>query len=182
MDTNADGKISMQEYVKYKNSGSMLLINKDMDVNGDGQISKEEFDGFNEDIFSEYLKMYDMNSDGQISKEEFYRYNEVLFVKNDLNKDGYFDKSEVVKKIDVTPSVMPEWKKVAPIICGPSCVWMFDWGQIGTDTGERAAGYCEDHPEAGWCPSNSHPGCSNNDVWTGNCVCYWLGSCTPFFD
>jgi len=184
IDFNSDGKISSQEYIEYKKSGSMLLIYKDMDVNGDGAINRDEFDSFNKNIFLESLRLYDSDNDKQISKEEFYQYNETILFEADFNKNGVIEKSEVINKPGLTPRFMPEERKVTPIMCGPGCEYIpattEPWPSPGNGEG-RPVGYCEAHPGASWCPSPSHPGCTNNDVATGNCVCIWSDYCIPFW-
>jgi Ca2+-binding EF-hand superfamily protein len=181
-DLNRDEKISVLEFVQYAKSGRMLVVYREMDVNGDGKVTEAEFDGFKEKEFSILLKTYDKDRDGQISKGEFHRYYEALFSKADGNNDGHIDDNEkgMMKTVEPVEPILRMMEPPPVMICGNPCVWFPAWGTIPTD-GDRPVGYCGENPGASTCPSPTHPGCTNGDVASGNCNCYWAGHCAPFF-
>ncbi|NDY42244.1 hypothetical protein G3N55_05225 [Dissulfurirhabdus thermomarina] len=181
-DLDGDGAVDARELFEARTHATGALVTEDMDEDRDGAVCRAEFLAANERRVQSVMEAFDTDGDGRVTREEFVRVALERLSGLDVDGDGRFTREELARRPSgAVPRRMASSRQIAVMICGPTCVWLMGDTSSG-GPGERPHGYCEDHPDAGWCPSATHPGCSNDDVSTGNCVCMWPGYCAPFFD
>jgi len=101
MDTNHDGKISMEEHA----AAASKMFDK-MDANKDGRVTASEMEAAHKAITgqkaqkgemtaADKIRMVDTNGDGVLTEEEHARGARTMFEKMDTNGDGFLTKAEV---------------------------------------------------------------------------------------
>ena len=101
MDTNHDGKISMEEHAV----AASKMFDK-MDANKDGRVTAAEMEAAHKAITGhkaekgemtavEKIRMIDTNGDGVLTEEEHVNGARTMFEKLDINGDGFLTKAEV---------------------------------------------------------------------------------------
>ena len=101
MDTNHDGKVSMEEHAAAANK----MFDK-MDANNDGRVTASEMEAAHKAITghkaekgemtaAEKIKMIDTNGDGVLTEEEYTVGTRAMFDKMDTNGDGFLTMAEL---------------------------------------------------------------------------------------
>jgi Ca2+-binding EF-hand superfamily protein len=98
MDTNNDGKISLDEYTAHAKAKF-----DSMDTDHDGKVTLAELNAaydkmggkMNGTSAADRLKKLDTNGDGVISADEYQANAKAMFEKLDTNKDGFLSKAEL---------------------------------------------------------------------------------------
>lgn len=182
-DLNDDGQLSEYELTYARTNAPGAILWTGMDADGNGTISRDEFTVFTRAVVDEILQQYDSNGDQLISQTEFLEQIQQRLTRLDMDKDGLLERSEVATT--QTTRAMDRGHAFAEMICGPGCVWYLPGGYYGNGSGgyqyEPISTFCDRYPNHSVCPSTTHPGCTNEDVNSGNCHCPWPDYCEPFF-
>lgn len=179
-DLNEDDKLSRFELIYARTNAPGAIIWTGMDADKNGELTLDEFNRFVKSKVEEILRKYDSNKDGNISQKEFIGKNQRTLESLDTDKNGSINLRELAAAPPPpVPLMMDPETQLAPKICGPICVWVFD--PFLVTHGESQPPICVRDPGHSVCPSPTHPGCTNGDVGSGNCVCPWPGYCEPFF-
>lgn len=174
-DMDQDGMLTRAELVHGLTHGPGAVIWSGMDANKDRRISRAEVETYVQRDAEAIVNRYDSNGDGLVSRAEFLAVIQQEFSKQDADKDG------VIRPEDLGANMVPRSvaaagkPQYALWSCGPGCNSMVIQPYFDLENP------CTRNPSLPECPSTTHPGCTNGDVSSGNCVCPFPGECEPFF-
>lgn len=183
-DRNDDGQLSQYELIYARTNAPDAIIWTGMDEDKNGKISLDELNKFVRARVKEILREYDINKDRTVSQFEFVNKNQNTLELLDTDRNGYLDAREIAGSTR-TQRVYSSGAQLAVKICTPgACVWTMPGGYYGNGSPgyqyEPISTFCDRYPDHSVCPSSSHPGCTNGDVSSGNCKCWWPDQCGRF--